>query len=189
MNKKIILIFILITMFFISGCGKSEAEAFTGVEDVANKKQINMYFDWMDHQLSDDDSTQFYFTLTDTKTHEQAFISCGAVPHEGKLGIKISADGKFWRIGSLYYEPAEIEYSFLEVGDDEEIDQTIKDAANWSLTPLLDNYHIWLDDVVDYPNMETEREPIDVCYVTDSSSGSNYLITLTYVWDNRVNGF
>lgn len=188
MYKKIILIFIFISSLCISGCGKSEDEAFAGVEDIANNNQINIHFDWMDHQLSDEDSSQFYFTLTDTKTHKQGFISCGAVPEEGKLGIKISTEGNVWRIGNIYFEPAQTEYNFLIVGDDEEIDQQLKDAADWSLTPLLDNYHIWLDDVVEYPNMKTEREPIDLCYVTDSNSGTHYLITLNYVWNERVNG-
>lgn len=92
---------------------------------------------------------------------------------QGKLGIKISTDENVWRIGSLHFEPAQTEYNFLIVGDDEEIDQQIIDTANWSLTPLLDNYHIWLDDVVDYSKIETERESIDLCYVTDSNSGTH----------------
>lgn len=85
MYKKILLILCFVSILCISRCGISKDEAFVGVEDVVDKNQINIHFDWMDHQLSDDDSSQFYFTITDTKTHKQGFLSCGIVPKEGKL--------------------------------------------------------------------------------------------------------
>ena len=73
----------------------------------ADEQQINIHFDWMDHPVTDEDSSMIYFTLTDTKTNKQGSISCGAEPEDGKLGIKISTEEDGWKIGSLYYEPAQ----------------------------------------------------------------------------------
>lgn len=71
--------------------------------------------------------------------------------------------------------------------EEDQVDPQVKRDAEWKLSPLLEDYHIWLDDVVDYPAMETETEPVDICYITDTTSGTHYLVTLTYVWNNRVN--
>ena len=47
--------------------------------------------------------------------------------------------------------------------EEDQVDPQVKRDAEWKLSPLLEDYHIWLDDVVDYPAMETETEPVDIC--------------------------
>ena len=188
-KKRLIPVLPIISMLIlsISGCGRNGKEAFADVEDIADEQQINIHFDWMDYPITDEDSSMIYFTLTDTKTNKQGSISCGAEPEDGKLGIKISTEEDGWKIGSLYYEPAQTKYSFLILTEEDQVDPQVKRDAEWKLSPLLEDYHIWLDDVVDYPAMETETEPVDICYITDTTSGTHYLVTLTYVWNNRVN--
>lgn len=198
MVKKVkTIMLILIVAAIVTGCERTEEEAFAGVEDVADKQQINMHFAWRakDKKFTDLDTFTFSMIISKNGAYHPPMpgeepvydipkgtysIDVGTGPTDGRMGITVFTEGNHWKIGNLYYEPALITYGFT----DDITDQEIIENASWVLYPNieLNNYHIWLDEYVDMPNISEEITPLELFTIKDTNSGIYYVVTLVKVY-------
>lgn len=183
--EKIIssILILLISMNFI-GCGKTNEEnknvAFTDVEQIVNKEQINIHFAWRDKPLEDE--TCYSIDIYESAKGQPKYsLSREQLVQNGKLGFSVIVDGNTFKFQDLYFEGNKAIFS----PQPESPRYEIFSNAEWQLEPLLKDYRIYIDDYLLEQNMtREERENIKelkLFKIVDQNSGFEFLYTLSSV--------
>lgn len=186
------LIFTILLVLWITGCdGVEQREAFKNVEDVVTAQQINIHFDWRDEKL--EDGILYDINLLECVENDQKYAMTRTQLVENRaLGFSITVSGNSFKFQDLYCEENKEEYSsHLYCKDNKEEDglelgQSRYDLfanASWKLEPLLDEYHIYIDDfIVKEDNSNIDKiKPLELFRIIDENSGTQFTYTLRYI--------
>lgn len=179
MNRKNIIIYILLISLLLSGCKKNEMDSFKDVEDIVEDHQINIHFAWKNEELQND--TTYSFAIYETSEGEPEYcIDLTFMVVDHKLGMAVKTDGNEWGIENLYIK---ISREWFRASKENTDRDKLYLNASWKLEPLLDDYHLWLDDYV-APYYEQVDYAVELFRLVDENTGKTFTYTLRRVWDN-----
>lgn len=185
MKKKCIILLLMVLLFVLSGCRSNvtteNKEAFLDVEDIADEQQINLHFAWKNEELKNNNVYEF---LIEESSEGQVLytIDPSCVVVDDKLGFKIKTNGNSWEIINLYSEINKMSFFPKESSPNYEFYKN----ADWKLEPLLDDYHIWLDEYTIRGATESsvkEVESLELFNLIDRTSSKKYTYTLKRIFD------
>lgn len=183
--------------------------AFKDAIDIITTEQINIHFAYKNQPLHND-----YFSMQMLMIPEDGItysVNTFAIPVNGKMGLCVKIINNYCEITDLYTGQSPCIIGEFDETLAQQIDPKHKiptpytktqnssneymlwlndlyKNASWKIQPLMQNYHIWLDDCVrlDGKPAKIEDSPIPLFELIDETTGEKFKIVLTLIYDYEL---